>query len=653
MKKIVSLAVFTMFSLTVFSQGTAFTYQGALNDSGVAANGNYDFRLRLASDAQGNVFVAGPLLTNAVPVSGGLFAVTIDFGAGIFAGSNYWLQVDVKTNNAASYTTLTPLQALTPAPYAIFANTASNLSGTLAVVQLSGTLLPAQLSGAYSGAVTFSNAANSLSGSFIGNGSGLSNVNAAAVGGFGAAAFWKTNGNTGANPTNGAFLGNADNLPLEFRVNNERALRLEPDTNGVAPNLIGGSSENSVASGLIATTIAGGVGNSATYSGDPTLASGSVIGGGFENLIGGTPNGGNLTLGGANFIGGGSANNIRVNCDFDVIGGGSGNKMSTNADYNMIGGGIGNSISSDSSVNVVSGGNDNSIGTNSSACFIGGGNSNSIPNNALFAMVPGGDSNTATNYAFAAGRRAKANHQGTFVWADSQNADFASTGANQFIIRASGGVGIGTASPSRELEVQNTGDTEIGVKSTDAGGHLWTMQSSSVGGSANLDASFQIVDRTTGVNTSRLLIGTNGNVGIGTTNPTNRLHVNGGITCTALVQTSDRNAKENFAPVAPGEVLAKVAALPISTWNFKTMHDGRHLGPMAQDFYAAFQLGGSETTITAVDTEGVALAAIQGLNQKLEEQRSELKSKETEIAELKQRLEKLEQLMSAQSDDAM
>jgi len=174
---------------------------------------------------------------------------------------------------------------------------------------------------------------------------------------------------------------------------------------------------------------------------------------------------------------------------------------------------------------------------------------------------------------------------------------------------------------------------EIGIKSTDATGRLWTLQSSA--GSGN--ASFQIIDRT--ANISRFLIGTNGNVGIGISSPTNKLHVNGGITCTALVQTSDRNAKDNFATVSPRDILAKVAALPISTWNYKEMRDGRHLGPMAQDFYAAFQLGGSDTTITAVDTEGVALAAIQGLNQKMQQ---ELKTKDAEIAELKDRLQKVE-----------
>src|SRR5205823_1468072 len=92
------------------------------------------------------------------------------------------------------------------------------------------------------------------------------------------------------------------------------------------------------------------------------------------------------------------------------------------------------------------------------------------------------------------------------------------------------GVGIGTANPSRELEVQNANDTEIGIKSTDTNGHLWTLQSSAVTGSANLDASFQIIDRT--ANQSRFFIGTNGNVGIGTRNPQSTLQVGGLMTAT-------------------------------------------------------------------------------------------------------------------------
>ena len=86
-------------------------------------------------------------------------------------------------------------------------------------------------------------------------------------------------------------------------------------------------------------------------------------------------------------------------------------------------------------------------------------------------------------------------------------------------------------------------------------------------------------------------------------------------------------------------MLEKVAALPLQQWSYKAQPDQKHLGPVAQDFRAAFGLGADDTSIATVDADGVALAAIQGLNQKLEQ-------KETEITELKQRLEKLEQLIN-------
>lgn len=121
----------------------------------------------------------------------------------------------------------------------------------------------------------------------------------------------------------------------------------------------------------------------------------------------------------------------------------------------------------------------------------------------------------------------------------------------------------------------------------------------------------------------------------------------------AWTSVSDRNAKENFAPVNGVEVLEKVASLPLSTWNYKSQAAAiRHVGPMAQDFKAAFGLGETDTGITTVDADGVALAAIQGLNQKVEELGGELKRRDAENAELKnqcrlleKRLEKLEQLL--------
>ena len=110
----------------VYAQGTGFTYQGRLNNSGNPASGNYDFRFKLFVDSFGNTQAGSTVLTNGVPVTNGLFTVAIDFGAGMFTGTNYWLEVDVRTNGAGGYTALSPLQAVTPAPYAIFSGNSSN-----------------------------------------------------------------------------------------------------------------------------------------------------------------------------------------------------------------------------------------------------------------------------------------------------------------------------------------------------------------------------------------------------------------------------------------------------------------------------------------------------------------------------------------------
>jgi hypothetical protein len=90
------------------------------------------------------------------------------------------------------------------------------------------------------------------------------------------------------------------------------------------------------------------------------------------------------------------------------------------------------------------------------------------------------------------------------------------------------------------------------------------------------------------------------------------------------------------------DVLAKVSALPLSTWNYRSQNpEVRHIGPMAQDFRAAFNVGENETGISAVDADGVALAAIQGLNQKLDASRAENAELKERVAQLEQAVRKL------------
>jgi hypothetical protein len=123
----------------------------------------------------------------------------------------------------------------------------------------------------------------------------------------------------------------------------------------------------------------------------------------------------------------------------------------------------------------------------------------------------------------------------------------------------------------------------------------------------------------------------------------NVLTCSGNFRALTLTPTSDRNAKENFKPVDARAVLEKVTSLPLSEWNFKADSATRHLGPMAQDFYAAFGVGPDEKHIATVDADGVALAAIQGLNQKVEAETAALRAENAalrrELAGLKQFLQ--------------
>ncbi len=107
----------------------------------------------------------------------------------------------------------------------------------------------------------------------------------------------------------------------------------------------------------------------------------------------------------------------------------------------------------------------------------------------------------------------------------------------------------------------------------------------------------------------------------------------------ALFTPSDRNSKADFTPVDTRAVLERVAAMPVTTWRYKNDPVTRHMGPTAQDFHGAFGLGDKDTVIHSVNADGVALAAIQGLNAKLAD---ELARRDTTVAALEARVAALE-----------
>jgi len=180
------------------------------------------------------------------------------------------------------------------------------------------------------------------------------------------------------------------------------------------------------------------------------------------------------------------------------------------------------------------------------------------------------------------------------------------------------------------FEISNNGVTQFRVRNR-AQAAPWDFKVSSGGFVVNRvvagGAQLQLTEAKSflvGVGGSQLNLLANGNMTIGGT----------------LTQNSDVNAKENFGAVDPQDVLAKVASLPISTWNYKDTADSeRHMGPMAQDFHAAFGLGYTDSGIAVIDTDGVALAAIQGLNQKLEAKSQEVDDLRRQLNELRGLLE--------------
>jgi len=187
-------------------QGTAFMYQGRLNDNGSPANGNYDLRFSLFDAFTNGNAISVPQTNSAVPVASGVFTTNIDFGP-VFTGNSYWLQIGVRTNgNAGPFTLLFPRQPLLPVPYAIFANTASNLLGTLSATQLIGTLPSAQVSGTYGGSVNFTNVTNAFIGKFSGNGSNLTSLNGSQITS-GTVADARLSGNVALLNTNQTFTG--------------------------------------------------------------------------------------------------------------------------------------------------------------------------------------------------------------------------------------------------------------------------------------------------------------------------------------------------------------------------------------------------------------------------------------------------------------
>jgi hypothetical protein len=349
---------------------------------------------------------------------------------------------------------------------------------------------------------------------------------------------------------------------------------------------VGGGSNNT-ANGE-SSTVGGGFSNDAS-------ADSATIGGGYEN----TANGESSTVGGgfsndasadSATIGGGYENT--ANGESSTVGGGwlnvAGNTATVGGGFNnqatvaraTIAGGSDNLINGAGEDATIGGGYDNTATADSAtvaggwlntasgtAAFVGGGYSNEA--SGVDSMVVGGFENTASgNYSFAAGRRAQADDFGAFVWGDATDTNIFSPGGNTFSVRAAGGLWFGTNS-SPTIPSGRFINTSTGAFLTTGG--AWT-------------------------------------------------------------NASDVNAKANFAEIDPQAVLETLMAIPVTTWNYIAEGDAvRRMGPMAQDFYAAYGLGGDDTSISTIDAQGVAFAAIQGLYQTMQDENARLTAENTDL----------------------
>src|ERR1035441_10542686 len=694
LKFAVGLVLFAALGLpmsAVLAQGTAFTYQGQLNNNGSPASGTYNLTFSLYNASSGGSQVGGTITNTGVSITNGLFTVILEFGDP-FDGTPHWLQIGVRTKGAILFSALSPRQELTPTPYAI---TDENVDGLVSASQLIGTLPSVVFSGVYGNPLTLNNPANS----FSGNGGGLTNLSAAQLTSIGNATGGSDNffvGPAGNPTTSGSYNtaegvqalfynttggGNTANGGFALFYNTSGYYNTAYGYQGLVLNTMGFQNKaNGVAavgnntSGYYNTAIGvqalgyhtsgwynTAIGDQALFyntTGDGNTAIGyaalELNTNGFQNTANGVDALYNNTSGFENTANGVAAlQNNTSGSDNIALGYQAGYHITTGS-FNID---IGNQgLSTDT--NIIR------IGSGQSQAFIAGvinGNGGGLTNLNASQLTSVGNTNGPNAFDnFFVGPAGNSMNSGAGNTAIGSYALFMNTSGSDNTANGRGALFLNTSGSDNTANGTSALYNNTSGSDNTANG-LAALFSNTSGGKNTADGGWALLNSTSGSNNIALGYYAGANISTGSYNidigneglstDTNIIRIGSGQTTTylagAIMTSSDQNIKGGFEPVDTKIVLEGVAALPITRWHYTNDVATPHLGPMAQDFRAAFKLGVDDKHIATVDEEGVALAAIQGLNRKLE---SSVQEKEAEIQDLKQSVDELKKLVQSLSE---